>query len=138
MFCGFPFQKATNDKKQFLRLPASENSIQKVLKAETQGINAMQVADALRETTYTRKHADESITYQAHINLFQNVRVMKEYFWNTCEVEDMNLLFKEPPTQNHSSDESYEKTNRTTYEELTKMTENMYRVRKEQASQEYQ
>ncbi|KAL6041272.1 hypothetical protein STEG23_022978, partial [Scotinomys teguina] len=40
--------KATNDKKQFLRLPASENSIQKVLKTETQGINAMQVADALR------------------------------------------------------------------------------------------
>ncbi|KAL6087328.1 hypothetical protein STEG23_014724, partial [Scotinomys teguina] len=43
------FQKTTNDKKQFLRLPASENSIQKVLKTETQGINAMQVADALRD-----------------------------------------------------------------------------------------
>ncbi|KAL6044553.1 hypothetical protein STEG23_035181 [Scotinomys teguina] len=42
------FQKATNDKKQLLRLAASENSIQKVLKTETQGINAMQVADALR------------------------------------------------------------------------------------------
>ncbi|KAL6083997.1 hypothetical protein STEG23_002516 [Scotinomys teguina] len=44
---GDLFQKATNDKKQFLRLPASENSIQKVLKTETQGINAIQVADAL-------------------------------------------------------------------------------------------
>ncbi|KAL6054412.1 hypothetical protein STEG23_008098 [Scotinomys teguina] len=45
------FQKATNDKKQLLRLAASENSIQKVLKTETQGINAMQVADALRSTS---------------------------------------------------------------------------------------
>ncbi|KAL6082841.1 hypothetical protein STEG23_030393 [Scotinomys teguina] len=43
------FQKANNDKKQLLRLPASENSIQKVLKTEIQGISAMQVADALRE-----------------------------------------------------------------------------------------
>ncbi|KAL6035022.1 hypothetical protein STEG23_027999, partial [Scotinomys teguina] len=41
------FQKATNNKKQFLRLQASENSSQKVLQTETQGINTMQVADAL-------------------------------------------------------------------------------------------
>ncbi|KAL6069817.1 hypothetical protein STEG23_014838 [Scotinomys teguina] len=38
------FQKATNNKKQFLRLPASKRSSQKVLK--TQDINVMQVADA--------------------------------------------------------------------------------------------
>ncbi|KAL6091457.1 hypothetical protein STEG23_018292, partial [Scotinomys teguina] len=36
------FQKTTNNKKHFLRLPASRNSSQKVLKTETQGINAMQ------------------------------------------------------------------------------------------------
>ncbi|KAL6093891.1 hypothetical protein STEG23_021775, partial [Scotinomys teguina] len=52
------FQKATNDKKQFLRLPASENSIQKVLKTETQDINTMQVADTLRCYT-TRKVSKE-------------------------------------------------------------------------------
>ncbi|KAL6045171.1 hypothetical protein STEG23_013862 [Scotinomys teguina] len=38
------FQKAT--KKQFQRLPASENNIQKLSETETQGIDAMQVADA--------------------------------------------------------------------------------------------
>ncbi|KAL6036253.1 hypothetical protein STEG23_023989, partial [Scotinomys teguina] len=43
------FQKASNDKKHFLRLPASKNSSQKVLKTEIQGINAMQVADKLRK-----------------------------------------------------------------------------------------
>ncbi|KAL6036278.1 hypothetical protein STEG23_024014, partial [Scotinomys teguina] len=40
------FQKTTNNKKQFLRLPASGNSSQKALKTEIQGINAMQVANA--------------------------------------------------------------------------------------------
>ncbi|KAL6089369.1 hypothetical protein STEG23_019586, partial [Scotinomys teguina] len=45
------FQKATNEKEQFLRLPASENSIQKVLKTESQGINTMQVADTLMSTS---------------------------------------------------------------------------------------
>ncbi|KAL6088245.1 hypothetical protein STEG23_035079 [Scotinomys teguina] len=47
LFTPSMFQKTTNNKKQFLRPPASENSIQKVLKTETQGIDAMQVADAL-------------------------------------------------------------------------------------------
>ncbi|KAL6088899.1 hypothetical protein STEG23_029187 [Scotinomys teguina] len=39
-------QKTTNDKKQFLRLPASENSIENVLKTETKEINTMHVVDA--------------------------------------------------------------------------------------------
>ncbi|KAL6082606.1 hypothetical protein STEG23_001637, partial [Scotinomys teguina] len=51
------FQKTTNNKKQFLRLPASKNSIQKVLKTETQGVNAMQVADALRSTSFLLKES---------------------------------------------------------------------------------
>ncbi|KAL6090668.1 hypothetical protein STEG23_023452, partial [Scotinomys teguina] len=55
------FQKATNDKKRFLRLPASENSIQKVLKTETQGINAMQVAAALRTLSTSRSCASSVI-----------------------------------------------------------------------------
>ncbi|KAL6068543.1 hypothetical protein STEG23_000946 [Scotinomys teguina] len=40
------FQKATNNKKQFLRLPASGNSSQKALKTEIKDINAMQVTNA--------------------------------------------------------------------------------------------
>ncbi|KAL6048139.1 hypothetical protein STEG23_029582 [Scotinomys teguina] len=40
------FQKTTNNKKQFLKLPTSGNSSQKALKTEIQGINAMQVANA--------------------------------------------------------------------------------------------
>ncbi|KAL6066316.1 hypothetical protein STEG23_033454, partial [Scotinomys teguina] len=51
------FQKATNNKKCFLRLPASKISSQKVLKTETQGINAMQVADALRSTSLLLKES---------------------------------------------------------------------------------
>ncbi|KAL6073425.1 hypothetical protein STEG23_033166 [Scotinomys teguina] len=51
------FEKATNNKKHFLRLPASENSIQKILKTETQGINAMQVADALKSTSLLLKES---------------------------------------------------------------------------------
>ncbi|KAL6089882.1 hypothetical protein STEG23_030382 [Scotinomys teguina] len=39
----FIFQKTTNNKKQFLRLPASGNSSQKALKTEIKDINAMQV-----------------------------------------------------------------------------------------------
>ncbi|KAL6055529.1 hypothetical protein STEG23_020511, partial [Scotinomys teguina] len=58
------FQKATNNKKHFLRLPDSKNSSQKVLKTETQGINAMQVADALRSTSLLLKESHEpEITY---------------------------------------------------------------------------
>ncbi|KAL6069980.1 hypothetical protein STEG23_001489 [Scotinomys teguina] len=45
------FQKTTNNKKQFLRLPASGNSSQKALKTEIKGINAMQVANALSSST---------------------------------------------------------------------------------------
>ncbi|KAL6083744.1 hypothetical protein STEG23_029441 [Scotinomys teguina] len=55
------FQKATNNKKQFLRLPASKNSSQKVLKTETQVINAMQVADALRSTSFVPKQSHRKI-----------------------------------------------------------------------------
>ncbi|KAL6086967.1 hypothetical protein STEG23_031819, partial [Scotinomys teguina] len=47
------FQKATNNKKQFLRLPASKKSSQKVLK--TQDINATQVADARGSTSFLLK-----------------------------------------------------------------------------------
>ncbi|KAL6048223.1 hypothetical protein STEG23_013487, partial [Scotinomys teguina] len=50
-----PFQKATNNKKQFLRLPASENSSKKVVKTETQGINTIQVADAFKSTSFLLK-----------------------------------------------------------------------------------
>ncbi|KAL6055151.1 hypothetical protein STEG23_028157 [Scotinomys teguina] len=39
------FQKATSNKNQFLRLPASENSIQKAVKTEIQAINTMHVTD---------------------------------------------------------------------------------------------
>ncbi|KAL6076488.1 hypothetical protein STEG23_025571, partial [Scotinomys teguina] len=53
----FFFQKATNNKKQFQRLPASENNIQKFFKTETQGINAMQLTDALRFTSFLLKKA---------------------------------------------------------------------------------
>ncbi|KAL6074394.1 hypothetical protein STEG23_037268 [Scotinomys teguina] len=49
------FQKSTNNKKQFLKLTASGNSSQKVLKTEIQGINAMQVAVALRSTSLLLK-----------------------------------------------------------------------------------
>ncbi|KAL6037788.1 hypothetical protein STEG23_001791, partial [Scotinomys teguina] len=51
------FQKATNNKKQFLRLPASKNSSQKVLKTETQGINTMQVVDTLMSTSLLLKES---------------------------------------------------------------------------------
>ncbi|KAL6087918.1 hypothetical protein STEG23_014456, partial [Scotinomys teguina] len=51
------FQKVTNNKKHFLRLPASKNISQMVLKTETQGINAMYVADALRSTNLLLKES---------------------------------------------------------------------------------
>ncbi|KAL6087292.1 hypothetical protein STEG23_026149 [Scotinomys teguina] len=45
--CGFyQLRKATNNKNQIQTLPSSENRRQKVLKTETQDINAMPVADA--------------------------------------------------------------------------------------------
>ncbi|KAL6036623.1 hypothetical protein STEG23_033361, partial [Scotinomys teguina] len=51
------FQKVTNNKKQFQRLPASKNNIQKVFKTETQGINAMKVTDILKSTSFLLKKA---------------------------------------------------------------------------------
>ncbi|KAL6081113.1 hypothetical protein STEG23_032804, partial [Scotinomys teguina] len=53
---GATFQKTTNNKKQFLRLPASGNSSQKALKTEIKGINAMQVANALTSFLLKERH----------------------------------------------------------------------------------
>ncbi|KAL6089686.1 hypothetical protein STEG23_026097 [Scotinomys teguina] len=64
--CRILFQKATNDKKQFLRLPASENSNQKVLETETQGINTMQVADTLMSTNLLLKESHGKRWFQIH------------------------------------------------------------------------
>ncbi|KAL6087654.1 hypothetical protein STEG23_030580 [Scotinomys teguina] len=63
---GYEFQKATNNKKQFLRQPASKNSIQKVLKTETESINTMHVGDALSASSIVLpKHGTWTILLKA-------------------------------------------------------------------------
>ncbi|KAL6083501.1 hypothetical protein STEG23_017265, partial [Scotinomys teguina] len=78
------FQKATNDKKQFLRLLASENSIQKVLKTETQGINVMQVADALRSTSLLLKERHGRRWYDVTVEYFDVIMYYEDVLMQCC------------------------------------------------------
>ncbi|KAL6049898.1 hypothetical protein STEG23_019453, partial [Scotinomys teguina] len=93
------FQKTTNNKKQFLRLPASGNSSQKALKTEIQGINAMQMP--LRFLMRERDQ-ESSLNYITYPDLESNVHD-ELWTWQFWKSTNNKKQFQRQPTSENSS-----------------------------------